>query len=374
MTATGRIISYILTGLLLAWIIILASHLYKEKVEIETGLQGEADTYPLLAAERFLTRMGIPVQRIENPEQITTLPGPQDALMITTDRQTIGIELTDQLLEWVNNGGRLIATIPYLDDEELSQPRDPLLEALNLQVVESDCESETDYSDIDLPWANDILQIGFGYCLALEGAIEEDDISGDQEGTQVIRRYLGAGSVTILSDLDFITWLAIGGYDHAAVLWHLVDGRGTVWLATSNDMPSLFEWLLDHAPLAVLSALLLLVTWLWMISRRFGPTLPNPEPLRRRIMEHIEASGAYLWKTHHREALVDAVREDVLDTAARRHPGWTGMNRQEREEHIAELTGMTTEASRRLLDGFKPATRQDFTVLIRQLKTIKDRL
>ena len=139
-------------------------------------------------------------------------------------------------------------------------------------------------------------------------------------------------------------------------------------------MPSLLQWLLDHAPLAVLSALLLLATWLWMISRRFGPTLPNPEPLRRRIMEHIEASGAYLWKTHHREALVDAVREDVLATAARRHPGWTGMNRQEREEHIAELTGMTTEAARRLLDGFKPATRQDFTVLIRQLKTIKDRL
>jgi len=103
MTATGRIISYILTGLLLAWIIILASHLYEEKVEIETGLQGEADTYPLLAAERFLTQMGIPVQRIENPEQITTLPGPQDALLITTDRQTIGIELTDQLLAWVKN-------------------------------------------------------------------------------------------------------------------------------------------------------------------------------------------------------------------------------------------------------------------------------
>ncbi len=374
MTTSGRIIAYILTGLLLAWIIILASHLYKTEVEIETGLQNEAATYPLLAAERFLTRMGIATQRIENPDQITSLPGPQDALLITTERQTIGIEKTEQLLEWVKHGGRLIATIPYLDDEELSQPRDPLLEALGLRVVESDCESETDYSDIDLPWANDILQIGFGYCLALEGAIEEDDISGDQEGTQVIRRYLGSGSVTILSDLDWLTWLAIGGYDHAEVLWHLVDGRGTVWLVTSNDMPSLAQWLLEHAPLAVLASLLLLITWLWMISRRFGPTLPNPEPLRRRIMEHIEASGAYLWKTHHREALVDAVREDVLDTAARRHPSWTGMNRQEQEAHIAELTGMTPEATRRLLDGYQPANRQDFTVLIRQLKTIKDKL
>ena len=36
---------------------------------------------------------------------------------------------------------------------------DPLLEALDLRVVETDCESEADFSDIDLPWADDILRI-----------------------------------------------------------------------------------------------------------------------------------------------------------------------------------------------------------------------
>jgi hypothetical protein len=374
MSATGRIISYVLTGLMLAFIIVIAGHLYKVEEEVETGLQGEAATYPMLAAERFLKRMGIPVARIENPEQMDTLPGPEDALLITSDRQTVGIELTRKLLKWVEQGGRLVVTIPYLDDEELSQPRDPLLEALDLRVVETDCESEADFSDIDLPWADDILRIEFGYCLALAGAREGDEVSGDQEGTQIIRRHLGAGTVTILSDLDFLSWLSIGDYDHAKVLWHLVDGRGRVWLVTSNDMPSLMQWLIEHAPFMLISALMLLIAWLRMIAQRFGPTLPNPEPLRRRIMEHIEASGAYLWKSHHRAALVDAVRNDVLNTAALRHPGWSAMTRQEREAHIAGLTGLTAEASRRLLDGYQPAGRQEFTVLIRQLKTIKEKL
>jgi hypothetical protein len=374
MSATGRIISYVLTGLMLAVIIVIASHMYKVKEEVETGLQGEAATFPLLAAERFLKRMGISVARIDNPEQMDSLPGPADALLISSDRQTVGIEKTRHLLDWVKGGGRLVVTIPYLDDEELSQPRDPLLETLNLHVVETDCASETGFSDIDLPWANDILRIEFGYCLALAGAKETDEVSGDQEGTQIIRRHLGAGTVTIVSDLDFISWLAIGDYDHALALWHLIDGRGKVWLVTSNDMPSLMQWLIENALFMLISALLLMIAWLWRIAHRFGPTLPNPEPLRRRIMEHIEASGAYLWKTGYRAPLVDAVRNDVLNAAAVRHPGWSAMNRTDREAHIAEITGLTAEASRRLLDGYQPASRQEFTTLIRHLKTIKENL
>jgi hypothetical protein len=374
MSTTGRIISYVFTGLILAFIIVIASHMYKVKEEVETGLQGEAATFPLLAAERFLKRMGISVARIDNPEQMDSLPGPNDALLITSDRQTVGIEMTHRLLDWVENGGRLVVTIPYLDDEELSQPRDPLLEALDLRVVETDCASEAGFSDIDLPWANDILRIEFGYCLALSGAQKTDEVSGDEEGTQIIRRHLGAGTVTIVSDLDFLSWLSLGDYDHAQALWHLIDGRGKVWLVTSNDMPSLMQWLIENAPFMLVSALLLMFTWLWRIRYRFGPTLPNPEPLRRRIMEHIEASGTYLWKTHHRSPLVDAVRNDVLNTAALRHPGWSAMNRADREAHIAELTGLTVEASRRLLDGYQPASRQEFTTLIRHLKTIKENL
>ena len=195
-----------------------------------------------------------------------------------------------------------------------------------------------------------------------------------QEGTQIIRRHLGAGTVTIVSDLDFVSWLTIGDYDHAQALWHLIDGRGKVWLITSNDMPSLMQWLIENAPFMLISALLLMIAWLWRIAYRFGPTLPNPEPLRRRIMEHIEASGAYLWKTRHRAPLVDAVRNDVINTAALRHPGWSAMNRADREAHIAELTGLTVETSRRLLDGYQPTSRQEFTTLIRHLKTIKENL
>jgi hypothetical protein len=374
MTRSGWIIAAIFGLFLLLFGSYLATHLYKETEQIDEGLQGEADRYPLLAAERFLIAMGIPTRRINALYRETERLDRNDALLILSDRQTMGQELSYELLEWVSKGGRLIFTVAHLDNFERSHQRDTLMTALGITTQESPCETEANYSDVDLPWANDILRIQFEWCYNFSGLDEYDAIAEDPEGIQIVRRYHGEGTVTILTDMDFLTWLSIGEYDHAATLWHLVDGKGTVWLVPDNDMPSLLEWLIEFAPLALTSAVLLLVTWLYASMRRFGPMRPNPLPARRRIMEHIQASGHYLWQHSKVDRLVNAVRSDVFRTAARRHPGWTDMNRQEQEEHIAEVTGITPEAAGRLLDERTPDNKQEFTFLIRQLKKVKDQL
>jgi hypothetical protein len=126
--------------------------------------------------------------------------------------------------------------------------------------------------------------------------------------------------------------------------------------------------------MAIISALLILVVWLMMAGRRLGPILPDPTPSRRRIMEHIEASGRYLWKHDNRRVLTEAMQEDLERTARRRHPGWGDMTADERAAHIAETTGMTPEAAHKLLNAGIPQTRHEFTTLIRRLNTLKERL
>ena len=161
MTRSGWIISAIFGLFILLIGSYLATHLYKETVQIDDGLQGEAGRYPLLAAERFLLAMGIPTGRVNALYRETDLLGRNDALLILSDRQTMGHELSHDLLEWVSNGGRLIFTVSHLDDFERSHQRDSLMTALGITTQESPCETEANYSDVDLPWANDILRIQF---------------------------------------------------------------------------------------------------------------------------------------------------------------------------------------------------------------------
>jgi len=375
MSQGARIISMLTLGFVLLVSIYLATHLYTVEVEIDDGLQGEAAVYPLLAAERFFEAMGIPSQRVERVDQVVNELGQDDVLLILGDRQTMGKELSQQLLNWVETGGRLLITVSHFDDEtERDYLHDDLLELLVLEVQPSPCETEAYYSDIDLPWAGDFLQIRFDYCYTLTGGQEDDFIASDEEGVQILRRHLGAGSVTIVSDLDFITDLSLGNYDHAEALYHLVDGRGTVWMATHSGMPPLFQWLWEQAPAAIISALLILLVWLLSAGRRLGPMLLDPIPSRRRIMEHIEASGRYLWKHDNRDILTHAMLEDLERTARRRHPGWGDMSPDERATHIAETSGMTTEAAHKLLHAKTPQTRHEFTALIRRFNTLKERL
>ena len=70
----------------------------------------------------------------------------------------------------------------------------------------------------------------------------------------------------------------------------------------------LWLWLWIHAGPLVIVLTLLLIAWLFGAVRRFGPMQPVPPPARRRVLEHIEAAGHFLWKQNQRHRLVEGVR------------------------------------------------------------------
>src|SRR3546814_3831009 len=72
--------------------------------------------------------------------------------------------------------------------------------------------------------------------------------------------------------------------------------------------------------MAWLPALLALAAWLWMRTQRFGPRLPSPEPARRALLEHVQASGEHLWRYGRASALYAAVREVFMARLRRRDP------------------------------------------------------
>lgn len=398
----------------------LAQHLEKREIKIATGLHGEAKRYPLLAAERYLKRMGLAVERLTDAKQMLTGPAADDVLIITSDRQTLGQERTQGLLEWVRHGGRLVVTVPHFNENVkpgiyTGPPvRDPLLKALGLTLahpdedpgsctddnaedpatdadtgvdedmdvgLEEDADiaidttaSDNTYTEVRLSATDTPLRVRFSLDTVLKGALDTDRVAAHAGGVALVSRELGKGRVVVAADLNPLRFRALGDYDHALFLWYLAAGSGKIWLVTDNDMPPLWQWLWQQTPELVTAAFIFLMLWLWSRGPRFGPLLVEPAPTRRRILEHIEASGRFLWQHQKQGRLLSTVRDEVNTTAARRHPAWMGMSDAEKIHHIATLAALEPKEVRLLLLDDMPHKRQDFTHAIRQLENIRKKL
>ena len=138
---------------------------------------------------------------------------------------------------------------------------------------------------------------------------------------------------------SFLRNTSLGEHDHAEWLWRLAgQGRPNevirwtrgVRSRGSAEVPGLLALLWEHARPLMIAALVLLLAWVWARTRRFGPVRPDPPPIRRRLGEHIDASGHFSWRRDRGPELLRAVRSRLEHEVARHHPGWGRLSEHER--------------------------------------------
>jgi hypothetical protein len=324
---------------------------YDEK-EVVVGFQGAAVRNPLLAAGRLAERYGAVAHHVP----VYSKP-PQSAgtLIFAAPRHQFSKGQNDALLDWVTaTGSHLIIAKQSLQDRDKNkQPdrkksentfRDSLLDLL-------------DASAMVLPTKNDY---GLNYVL-------------------------GNGRVTVLAGLDFIKNDMIGKDDNAALfvyLTSLTQGQN-IWFVYGSDMPTLWRWLVDHAWAALIAAALLLIVWLWMISRRFGPLLPVRSVARRSIVEHVAASARYLWRGKQEQALYQTLCDDFYKRTYLCYPQWSRLSVQElsqqivlwaHETRIPQLSALTGHDVERLLDTSHPRDKKQFAAHSHLLDILRNKL
>ncbi|HRQ63388.1 MAG TPA: DUF4350 domain-containing protein, partial [Xanthomonadaceae bacterium] len=138
----------------------------------------------------------------------------------------------------------------------------------------------------------------------------------------IVHLALGDGRVTALTNfVPFMNW-DIGTHDHAELLHRLVlAGGNTDTLAmVRGRRTSLGTWLLEHAWRVLLAFGLLILALLWAAAPRFGPVLPDPQPVRRRLLDHIAASGRLLWSSGERATLARAAIAGAMARVHADHP------------------------------------------------------
>jgi len=364
------------------------------------GFQGEAKYNPHLAASWFLRHMGVPARTLISPEQLNELPANDAVLILPTQRLTFSEARNNDLLDWAAAGGHLmIQAIPdygyssdYDDDEEDIADEDELEfeEDVVYDPIADQVYVYSNYLDYDetldgagtttfeLDDSDDLLEIDFDDLYALEYTENREILRiGDVFGDRVISVPYEQGLITVVSDMDWIENISLDEHGHARLLFYLVTLHGTpseVIILNSDDMPPLWEWLWHVNPWLISLSGLLLLMWLWRAPWRFGPLLPADEAPRRRILEHIQAAGHYLWNSRQPEALLEGLRNDLIYRALQTHPDMHRLSAEQRIHRLADVCNLPAEQVHQALLANHPRNRQAFLQQVNTIETIRKQL
>jgi hypothetical protein len=197
---------------------------------------------------------------------------------------------------------------------------------------------------------------------------------GDTYGLGVLVFREGRGHVVFVAR-DYFTGTALRDHDNAELLLVLaaLAGKTAPVLIVGSTQPQTWTAALwQHFAPALCAGALLVLLWAWAAARRFGPAVPEPDGIRRALLEHVEASGRWLWQVPGgRELLLAAVRGAVATRLQRRAPELNALDPAERLRQLAERTGLPRADLERALHGQAARRAADFAQQISTLQRLR---
>ncbi|HEX5092588.1 MAG TPA: DUF4350 domain-containing protein [Burkholderiales bacterium] len=307
------------------------------------GATGEARLRPFLAAERFSERMGLAAHELRALPELERLPA-GSVLILPRQRRAVDAHVAATLAAWVQKGGHLVVEAEFEGTEDpvfarfglRFEPRARAKQPLRLEVTGSERKLA-------------VTSLRPGRVLAGRG--EAVFRVGEADAARVLSVAAGKGVVTAAAELDFARNGFLGAHDNAELLWTILNLTPAWDLAVFHHPQrlSLLDFLVRHAAGALAAAALLLALWLWRIVPRYGTLLPDPLPVRRRLLDHLRASGRYLWARGLGGRLAAAAREAALRRVTRAYPDFAEAAPGERAARLAALAGLTPEEAGALL-------------------------
>jgi len=306
--------------------------------------QGEAAYNPLYLLREALRADGVNAQSRQHL-QLTRIPlGSRDTVVLYGDPRLIGDEDSARLLAWARRGGHLLLRLPAFNGPpapERAARTGRLLEAFGVRLSPDPARF-----CLDAQMPGDLPELMF--CARQAFVLEHGDLPelawGDPvNGYAFARKRWGSGSVDMLAQLDFLSNTQLDSPQRAALARQLLApnyGQGTVHLIYGAQMPPLWRLMLDYGRMVWLPLLLALGAWLWMRMPRFGPLRPTPQPARRALLEHVEASGEHLYRYGQAGALHAALRDAFAARLRQCDPLAAALQGEAQHAAIAERTGV----------------------------------
>ncbi|MBU2157251.1 MAG: DUF4350 domain-containing protein [Gammaproteobacteria bacterium] len=383
---------------------------------LEHGPAPEARANPYLAAEHFLRKQGLQVQRADGLEVMKDLPSAGQTLLLLGDRNRMTPKQAERLLAWTAKGGHLLFVAERLWDEEEGKSGDLLLDSLGIQQYESEeldedaseatdeeasAESERDaeqqaepipdeetpasadennaYPELtQLYLENEEAPAYFNFDTDFHLYDSENRAhawANSDAATHLLQLYHGDGLISVVSDSWIWQNQSISDYDNAWLLWYMTQDS-QVTLLYRADRDDLFSQLLEHFPQALVALALLLAFGLWHLGMRQGPLLLPASRNRRQLQEHLRGSADFLLRHNGQHSLLQGLQQDIQRRARHRHPGFERLAVAEQWQILSRLT---RQPSNVISQAMRPLPKQrlaaaDFTRQVANLQTLRNAL
>lgn len=356
---------------------------HKEYTDRYVGFQGEARYNDFYAAQLLLQELGVDADSVSTLTPAVWLPAEDETLFVRLNAPMVIGPQGEALLQWVEDGGNLILLPPDSQvletDDFLSNFGFGLLQEDDAEIVEQGEDEEPEAAATELQFDNryeisrdwNTFDIEF-----FEGEASSDVIYSDDE-VIVARTDYGDGFLTLLAlDYHFSNY-QLKNDDNARLLLDVIDGDiqpNKVWIVYDTAFRPLWAVIWQAAPYAVGAAGFLLLLWLWAAIPAFGPRVTTEYHDRRSIIEHVDASGNFVWRKAGGYNLVDAASQAILHDAAQRHPGIARESKSKQAEAIAKLTSLSPQEVADVLISPSAHRPGEFTNTIQTLQKIRKEL
>lgn len=383
---------------------------------LEHGPDPEAQANPYLAAEHFLRKQGLEVQRADGLEVMQDLPSAGHTLLLLGDRNRMTPKQAERLLTWAAKGGHLLFVAERLWDEEDGKSGDLLLDSLGIQQYQSEeldedasaaadeeasTEDETDAEQQTEPMPDEeapaAADEGNAYPELTQLYLENEEApayfsfdtdfhlydaenrahawANSDAATHLLQLYHGDGLISVVSDSWIWQNQSIGEYDNAWLLWYMTQDS-QVTLLYRADRDDLFSLLLEHFPQALVALALLLAFGLWHLGMRQGPLLLPASRNRRQLQEHLRGSADFLLRHNGQHSLLQGLQQDIQRRARHRHPGFERLAVAEQWQVLSRLTRQPSSV---ISQTMRPLPKQrlaaaDFTRQVANLQTLRNAL
>ena len=382
--------AWLLGGLIVALLAALSVYLYVKarpyQEVIDHGPSPQAQANPYLAAEMFLREHGLNVSHAETLAVLPDIDPRRHTLLLFGERSRMTPRQVDQVLNWARAGGRIVFVAEALWDKQAKQSDDLLLDRVQLhQSLSKDLkEPPADLADDPYPNLTKLYlededapaYAGFDTAFHLDDPKNLAQAwANSAKATHMMQLPYGVGSITVVTDAELWKTPAIGKHDNAWLLWYLsADTDVTLIYSTAHD--GLLTLLWRYFPQAIVALLALIVLGLWHVAVRQGP-LQAPAPSgRRQLQEHLRTSADFILRHNGQHTLLQALQQDVLRRARRRHPGFDQLNVAEQWLVLSRLTRQPTRA---ISQALSPVPKQrmssaDFSRQVAHLQTLRNTL
>lgn len=344
-----------------------------------TGYEGIARHNDFLAAELLLKEVGIDAESRASLSPEDWLPETADTIFTRVTPSLAVAGQRDLIIDWIYEGGHLILLPPTeettvvdaflvtLGYSFFAYPRD------DADQDDADTDDEDDDEEYDYIVHIDKTR----YRVQFDDKTHPSATISDELGYVAARSAYGEGYVTIISDAEYFTNNNIAEGDHARLLLDTIAGyisSGKVWLIYDASFTPLWELIWRNAPFVVVGSALLLITFLWSAIPTFGPRIVPDPPVRRSIIEHVNAAGRFTWGSQGEEHLALCARKALLHDAESRHPGLGRLPAEKQARLIAQITDMDPRLIFEAITSAGDRRHREFTQHMETLQAIRNKI